>query len=84
MLCGDNYVVHVRVDGEKLSSGELQEFIRQVIDSGTLQEAGSEVSSQSPRDRLRSVTSISSVVIEKFLSELSEGMYDSPHPKTKV
>lgn len=84
MLCTDSVYLCIFLDGEKLTSGELQEFIRKVIDSGTLQEAGSEVTSQSPKDRLRSVMSISSPAIEKFLSELSEGMYDSPHPKTKV
>ena len=71
-------------EGEKLTSGELQEFIRQVIDSGTLQEAGSEVSSQPPRDMLRAVMSLSAEAVDKFLSELSEGTYDSPCPKTKV
>ena len=55
-----------------------------MIDSGTLQEAGSEVSAQSPKDRLRSMMSLSSVAIEKFLSDLSEGIFDSPYPKTKV
>jgi hypothetical protein len=67
-----------------LTSGELQEFIRQVIDSGTLQEVGSEVTSQTPKEKLRAVVSLSSAAIEKFLSELSEGTYDSPHPKIKV
>lgn len=83
-LCSLHFV-HIS-DGEKLTSGELQDFIRHVIDSGTLQEVGSEVSTPSPdpKDRLRSVMTLSSKAIEKFLSDLSEGTYDSPYPKTKV
>lgn len=75
-------------EGERLTSGELEEFIRQVVASGTLQEVGSEVtsstSSQQPKEMLRAAMSLSVTAIEKFLSELSEGSYDSPRPKTKV
>ena len=74
-------------ESERLSSGELQDFIRQVIESGTLQEVGSEVTaapSQPPKELLRLVMALNTNSIEKFLSELSEGTYDSPCPKTKV
>ncbi len=74
----------VCAEGEKLTSGELEEFIRQVISSGTLQEVGAEVSSQQPKEMLRAAMSLSATTIDKFLQELSEGRYDSPHPKTKV
>ena len=74
----------VHAEGEKLTSGELEEFIRQVIASGTLQEVGSEVSSQQPKEMLRSAMSLSATAIDKFLQDLSEGRYDSPQPKLKV
>ena len=71
-------------EGERITSGELEEFIRQVVASGTLQEVGSEVTSQQPKEMLRKAMSLSVSAFEKFLSELSEGTYDSPKPKTKV
>ena len=71
-------------EGEKLTSGELQEFIRQVVASGTLQEVGSEVTSPQPKEMLRKALSLGVTALDKFLSELSEGSYDSPRPKTKV
>lgn len=71
-------------EGEKLTSGELEEFIRQVVASGTLQEVGSEVTSQQPKEMLRTALSLSAAAIDKFLEELSEGSYDSPRPKIKV
>ncbi len=71
-------------DGEKLTSGELEEFIRQVVASGTLQEVSSEVPSQQPKEMLRAILSLNTKSNEKFLSELSDGAYDSPRPKIKV
>ena len=69
-------------------ASEFDEFIGHVIASGTLQEVRSEVSSseqqQVPKEMLRKALSISSASLEHFLSELSEGRYDSPSPKQKV
>ena len=75
---------HAHTEGEKLTGGELEEFINQVVTCGTLQDIGSEVTSQLPKEMLRSAMSLSASAIEKFLSELSEGVYDSPQPKGKV
>lgn len=71
-------------EGERLNSGELEEFIRQVISSGTLQEVGSEASSSQPKELLRTAMSLSATAVDKFLQDLSEGRYDSPQPKIKV
>lgn len=75
-------------EGEKLTSGEFEEFTRHVVSSGTLQEIRSELSSsheqQVPKEVLRKALSISSASLEHFLSELSEGKYDSPNPKLQV
>lgn len=55
-----------------------------MISSGTLQEVGSEVTSQQPKEMLRKALSLCATTIEKFLSELSEGSYDSPRSKIKA
>ena len=81
--CGDSLFTSFS-DGEKLTSGKLEEFIRQVVASGTLQEVSSEVASQQPKEMLRMALSLSATAIEEFLSCLSEGTYDSPRPKIKV
>lgn len=80
----NGYCNYPAVDGEKLTTGELEEFIRQVVASGTLQEVGSEVTSEQPKEMLRAAMTLSVTAIDNFLSELSEGTYDSPHPKMKV
>ena len=69
-----------------MTSGELEEFIRQVVSSGTLLELGSEGGSQQlqPPELLRSTMTSNSTALEKFLTALGEGQYDTTVPKSKV
>ena len=77
--------VTLLTDGEHLTSGELDEFVRQVATSGVLHElASGEGASQQPRELLRAGMSTNSSTLEHFLSALQEGEYDAPVSKVKV
>ena len=68
-----------------MTSGELEEFVRQVIASGTLLEVGSAVGgSQQPQELLRSTMTANTTSLDKFLTALGEGLYDTAAPKSKV
>ena len=68
-----------------MTSGELEDFIRQVVTSGTLLELGSEGgSSQKPQELLRSTMTSNTTSLDKFLTALGEGQYDTTVPKSKV
>ena len=67
-----------------MTSGELEDFIRQVVASGTLLEFSSEAGSQQPQELLRSTMSSNVTSLEKFLTALGEGLYDTVAPKSKV
>ena len=69
-----------------MTSGELEEFIHQVVSSGTLLEFGSEGGSQQkqPRELLRSTMTSNSTTLDQFLTALGEGQYDTAAPKSKV
>lgn len=68
-----------------MTGGELDEFIHQVVASGTLLEVGSEVGgSQQPKELLRSTMTANSTTLDKFLTALGEGLYDTTAPKSKV
>ena len=67
-----------------MTSGELEDFIRQVVASGTLLEFGSEGGSQPPKELLRSTMTSNTTSLDKFLTALGEGLYDTSAPKTKV
>lgn len=71
-------------EDEKITSGELEDFIRQVVTSGTLLEVGSEGGSQQPQELLRVTMTTNSSSLEKFLTALGEGLYDTAAPKSKV
>ena len=69
-------------------SSEFEEFVRLVIASGTLQAEWSDMSSfqaqLAPKEVFKKALSVNSTSLSHFLSELSEGRYDSPQPKLKV
>ena len=67
-----------------MTSGELEEFIRQVIASGTLLEFGSEGGTPQSQELLRSTMTSNSAALEKFLTALGEGLYDTTAPRSKV
>ena len=69
-----------------MTSGELEEFVHQVVSSGTLLELGSAGGSQQqqPRELLRSTMTSSSTTLDQFLTALGEGRYDTTTPKSKV
>lgn len=68
-----------------MTGGELDELIRLVVASGTLLEVGSEVGgSQQSKELLRSTMTANSTALDKFLTSLGEGLYDTSAPKSKV
>ena len=68
-----------------MTGGELDELIRQVVASGTLLEVGSEGGgSQQPKELLRSTMTANSAALDKFLTGLGEGLYDTAGSKSKV
>jgi dynactin 1 len=69
-------------DGEYLKGGELEEYMRQVVTTGPLQEARPET--LPPKDILRSVMSTNTKTVEAFLTALQNGEYDASAPKTRV
>ena len=71
-------------DGEKITSGELEDLVRQVVASGTLLELSSEKGTQQPQELLRVTMTTNSTSLEKFLTALGEGIYDTAVPKSKV
>ena len=71
-------------EGEKMTSGELEEFVHQVVSSGTLLEFGSSQQQQQPRELLRSTMTSNSTALDQFLTALGEGQYDTTAPKSKV
>jgi hypothetical protein len=66
-----------------MTSGELEEFVHQVVSSGTLLEFGSSQQAQ-PRELLRSTMTSNSTALDQFLTALGEGQYDTTAPKAKV
>ena len=70
-------------EGEKMTSGELEEFVHQVVSSGTLLEFGSS-QQQQPRELLRSTMTSNSTALDQFLTALGEGQCDTTAPKSKV
>ena len=77
--------VDTLTDGEHLTSGELDEFVRQVTTSGALHElATGDGASQQPSELLRAGMSTNSSTLERFLSALQEGEYDAAVSKVKV
>ena len=71
-------------EGEKITSGELEDLVRQVVASGTLLELSSEGGTQQPQELLRVTMTTNSASLEKFLTALGEGIYDTAVPKSKV
>ena len=67
-----------------MTSGELEEFVHQVVSSGTLLEFGSAGVGSQPRELLRSTMTSNSTALEQFLTALGEGQYDTTAPKSKV
>ncbi len=74
-------------DGESLTSGELEEFVKLATVGSALHRlssVGEGSGSQHAREMIRSALSDNSTAMEKFHSALQDGDYDAERPKTKV
>ena len=72
-------------EGESLTTGELDEYTRQVTANTSLQDlVPGSVVGRDPKELLRSIMSANSSVLEKFLGALQDGDYDAMAPKAKV
>ncbi len=67
---------------EKLASGELESLTREVVASGVLLDFT--VEGKEFQEQLRSNMALNATSLDKFLTALSEGLYDSQPSRSKV